>query len=61
MLYFQRLLSNTSQLRYLSYMDIFDTDETIENMLPITLSNLRYISMHIFSLTFDELEIFIQN
>jgi hypothetical protein len=42
-------------------MDIFDTDETIENMLPITLSNLRYISMHIFSLTFDELEIFIQN
>jgi hypothetical protein len=55
------LLSNTPQLRYLSYMDTFNTDETIENMLPMTLSNLRYISLHIFSATFDEFEIFIQN
>jgi len=55
------LISYTPQLRRLDLSHANQDDSTIETMLPITLVNLTYISMHTNYINFDEFEIFIKN
>ncbi len=55
------LISYTPQLCRLDLSDENRDDSTIETMLPITLTNLTYISMYTNYINFDEFEIFIKN
>jgi hypothetical protein len=55
------LISYTPQLRRLSLSHINQDDSNTETMLPVTLNNLTYFSMHTNNINFDEFEMFIEN
>jgi hypothetical protein len=51
--------SYTPQLRYLKFTHDLNGDRNIDIISPITLSNLTYLSIHVYNLTFYTFEIFI--
>ncbi|CAF1045069.1 unnamed protein product [Rotaria sordida] len=53
------LISYTPQLYHLSLMNLSENDSDDEIVLPVSCSNLTYLSIKICSITFDELKIFI--
>jgi hypothetical protein len=54
------IISYTPELYRLDFRHTYDSDATIGNILPITLSNLTYLSMDLSILNFDEFEMFIR-
>jgi hypothetical protein len=55
------LISYTPQLRYLSLNDLSESDSDNEYTLSVHYSNLRYLSIEMCNITFDDLETFIIN
>jgi hypothetical protein len=55
------ILSYTPQLCRLNFAHTNDNNSTIENILPIRLSNLTYISLNLHYIKFDEFTMFIKN
>ncbi|CAF2573922.1 unnamed protein product [Rotaria sp. Silwood2] len=54
------IISYTSQLRRLDLCHKFEIDSNIRTILPIILSNLTDVSIHMHHVKFDEFEIFIR-
>jgi hypothetical protein len=56
---FCTLISYTPQLRHLSLMDLSERHSKNEIILPVSFSNLKYLSIQMAGITFNDLEIFI--
>jgi len=54
------LFSDTPELRRLKFLLMNEFDRSIQTMLPITLSNLTYMSIEIFDAKFNCFEIFVR-
>ncbi|UJR11105.1 hypothetical protein I4U23_015287 [Adineta vaga] len=55
------ILSYTPQLRHLKFLNVTDTTINLNTIGPISLMNLTKLSIEIYQLTFDELEILLKN
>jgi len=53
------ITSYTPELRRLKFTHDLDGDRIIQTISPMTLSNLTHLSIHVYNLTFDTFEIFI--
>ncbi|CAF3398531.1 unnamed protein product, partial [Rotaria sp. Silwood2] len=54
------LLSYASELTHLKFFHLSENDLNVRIILPITLSNLTYISINVICVSFDEIEILIK-
>ncbi|CAF4419487.1 unnamed protein product, partial [Rotaria sp. Silwood2] len=54
------IISYTPQLRRLKFLNLSESNVSIEVIKPMTLWNLTYLSIHNYRMTFDEFEIFIK-
>ncbi|CAF4076208.1 unnamed protein product [Rotaria sordida] len=53
------IISYTPQLRRLKFLNLTGRNVNIKDIKPIILSNLTYLSIYIYEISFDEFEIFI--
>ncbi|CAF2851047.1 unnamed protein product, partial [Rotaria sp. Silwood2] len=54
------IISYTPQLRRLKFLNLSESNISIEVIKPMTLSNLTHLSINNYQMTFDEFEIFIK-